>query len=159
MTTIVGIDPGLSGAMVALDSIGDSWEPSAWIRMPVEDSVDYRGIDASNMYQWLRARNPKAIYLERVHTMPKQGVASSGTFMGAFHAARAVARLVRPVRLITPQVWKRHLNLIGRPKDASRMLAMSLWADWSELGRKAAGQAYADAAFIALAGFAKYGSN
>jgi crossover junction endodeoxyribonuclease RuvC len=57
-----------------------------------------------------------------------------------------------PVTMVTPSQWKKRAGLTGQDKDASRTLAIQMFPFWRELDQKGAGQAYADAAFIALYG-------
>jgi crossover junction endodeoxyribonuclease RuvC len=92
-------------------------------------------------------------YVEQVGSMPGQGVASMFSFGHAAGVIQGVLGAFRiPVRMVTPQAWKKRAGLTGKNKDASRTLAIQMWPDWRELDKKGAGQAYADAAFIALYG-------
>lgn len=52
--------------------------------------------------------------------------------------------------LVAPTVWKSRAGLIGKGKDAARSRGIQLWPDWAALEKKAAGQALADAALIAI---------
>jgi crossover junction endodeoxyribonuclease RuvC len=68
--------------------------------------------------------------VEDVHTMPGQGIASSGKFMRAAGSIEAVAALAGDrVVLVRPQVWKKYHGLIGTEKVASLELARSLWPE------------------------------
>lgn len=92
-------------------------------------------------------------YVEQVGSMPGQGVASMFSFGHAAGVIQGVLGAFRlPVKMVTPQAWKKRAGLVGKNKDASRTLAIQIWPDWRELDKKGAGQAYADAAFIALYG-------
>jgi Holliday junction resolvasome RuvABC endonuclease subunit len=117
-----GIDPGsASGAWGAVDDTG------AFVGcgdLPVKDGR----ILALELRDILLA--PEHIAIEDVHTMPGQGIASSGKFMRAAGAIEAVAALTgAQVTLVRPQVWKKHHDLIGTEKVASLELARALWPD------------------------------
>jgi crossover junction endodeoxyribonuclease RuvC len=80
--------------------------------------------------------NIKAIVLEKVHSMPAQGVTSSFNFGINFGILKgAIGSLNIKPTLVTPQAWKKHFKLIGKPKDDSRLLAQKLFPS-SSLSRK-----------------------
>ena len=146
---LIGIDPGATGAIVLLEN----GKPIEWIAMPVMQVGNATRVNASSLAEFLALSEAYHTYVESVHSMPKQGVASSfnfghstGTIMGVLGA------LGMPHTLVTPQAWKKAAGLIGTDKDAARARAIQLWPDWRELDKKVAGQALADAALIA-----KYG--
>ena len=120
----VGIDPGsASGAWGAIDQdglyvgCGD---------LPVTDGR----INAVELMELIWNDLPTHIAVEDVHTMPGQGIASSGKFMRAAGAIEAVGALVGDtLTLVRPQVWKKHHGLIGTEKKASLELARRIWPD------------------------------
>ena len=64
--------------------------------------------------------------VELVHSLPKQGVASSFKFGMAYGSLLAVANRVSNTGAavkVTPQKWKKHHQLIGTEKKASLELA------------------------------------
>lgn len=143
---VIGIDPGATGALVMLED----GVPIEWEEMPVVKIGSTTRVNASAVADFLQCSLAAHVFVEAVHSMPKQGVASSfnfghnvGTIMGVLGALRI------PHTLVTPQAWKKAAGLIGTDKDASRARALQLWPDWSELNKKAKGQALADAALIA----------
>ena len=92
-------------------------------------------------------------YVELVSSMPGQGVASMFSFGHSAGVIQGVlGALEIPVVMVTPQTWKKRAGLVGQDKDASRTKAIQMWPSWRELDKKGAGQAYADAAFIAVYG-------
>jgi Holliday junction resolvasome RuvABC endonuclease subunit len=141
-TTIIGIDPGLTGAIAAT-----AGETLLWVEdMPVADGR----IAIPLLRQIFESDPPELIAVERVHSMPKQGVSSTFKFGQAYGTALGVASHWRTVH-ITPQQWKSTFRLTGKDKDAARALAIELWPGHADLfARKARGQARADAALIAL---------
>ena len=85
--------------------------------------------------------------------MPGQGVASMFSFGHSAGVVQGVLGAYRmPVKMVTPQSWKKRAGLIGKDKEAARTLAIQMWPEWRDLDKKGAGQAFADAAFIALFG-------
>jgi crossover junction endodeoxyribonuclease RuvC len=80
---------------------------------------------------------PRCAVVERVASMPKQGVASTfkfGMATGIIHGVLAACDV--PVHLVTPSVWKRGMGLIGADKEASRALALRLFPQVTGLDRK-----------------------
>lgn len=92
-------------------------------------------------------------YVELVGSMPGQGVASMFSFGHSAGVIQGVLGAFEiPVTMVTPSQWKKRAGLTGQDKDASRTLAIQMWPFWRELDKKGAGQAYADAALIAVHG-------
>jgi crossover junction endodeoxyribonuclease RuvC len=146
---IVGIDPGNSGALVALYND----DPIDQIKMPLVQQGKSWRVNSKAVAKFLREVSPWKVYIENVHSMPKQGVASTFTFG---HAAGAVwgicGALNIDVVLVDPAMWKRKAGLLKSTKDDSRLKAQEIWPLWESLNKKALGQAYAEAAMIAYFG-------
>lgn len=154
---VVGIDPGLSGALAVLDGG----------RMPtVVDAVDMpvfsekkpgggvrRTLDCLALVEFLRRATDggaEACVLERVAAMPRQGVSSTFRFGEAFGAAQAaVAAAGLPLVLVTPAEWKRAFRLSG-DKEASRKVASQLMPSGSGFWRLKKQDGRAEAALMAL---------
>jgi hypothetical protein len=69
------------------------------------------------------------VVVETVHSMPKQGVASSFKFGVAYGGAVALAERLNCVwHMVTPQVWKKALKL-DSDKTKSLVLARGFWPD------------------------------
>ena len=124
----IGIDPGaISGAYAAINHNGD------FIGCGDIPSVDGR-VNASQLRYVLKSCvssfDTAMIAVESVHSMPKQGVASTAKFMRAVGAIEATAELTHyPFVLVTPQAWKKHHGLIGTEKVASLELARSMFPE------------------------------
>ena len=149
----IGIDPGLSGAIVIME--GNS--PIEWQRMPTMKTGSANRVNApalaAMLKPYLYLDKPLHAYVELVSSMPGQGVASMFSFGHSAGVIQGVlGALEIPVTMVTPQSWKKRAGLVGQDKDASRTLAIQMFPFWRELDQKGAGQAYADAAFIALYG-------
>lgn len=150
----IGIDPGVSGAIVVLNcfSVG---EPTVldYMRMPTVKIGKSTRVAGAEIARFLQEYDSGHAYIERVGSMPGQGVASTFTFGHAAGLVEGVTTaLCIPVTLVSPQTWKKAAGLIGTDKDAARSRAIQLWPRWAELSKKGAGQALADAALIARFG-------
>jgi crossover junction endodeoxyribonuclease RuvC len=152
MSYLIGIDPGISGAVVVLQSAAHP-EPIEWMRMPSVKVGKSSRVDCAALARFLADFDAGHAYIEQVHAMPGQGATSMFTFGHAAGAVEGViAAMMIPVTLVTPQRWKGLAGLIGKDKDAARSRAIQLWPRWDALGKKGEGQALADAALIARFG-------
>lgn len=128
MTVFIGVDPGaVSGAYAAIDHNGE------YIACGDIPSIDGR-VNASQLRYVLKSCvssfDTAFIVVESVHSMPKQGIASTAKFMRAVGAIEATAELTHyPLVLVTPQAWKKHHGLIGTEKVASLELARSMFPE------------------------------
>jgi crossover junction endodeoxyribonuclease RuvC len=149
---LIGIDPGCSGAVVVL---GPDGALIASELMPTFKAGKSSRVNGAALAGFLRrfAVVGSHAYLEAVHAMPKQGVASVFTFGHAAGVAEGLLQGVGiPYTLVPPQTWKKRAGLIGTDKDAARSRAIQLWPSWRDLDAKVKGQALADAALIARFG-------
>lgn len=157
MARILGIDPGVSGALVILDKPSGNYVDH--LLMPTMKVGSSTRLNGAALDAWLDQHLPVAhAYLEKVNAMPGGGARKMGA-AGAFtfgHAAGYVEGIVTgagiPLTLVTPQSWKRQAGLIGQDKDAARARAIQLYPQLRALDTKAKGQAIADALLIALSG-------
>lgn len=100
---IIGIDPGLKGG-ICLGSQYTGWRIYP---MPVTGN----GLDLVRLKLILTQRNNELVELvviEKVHSMPKQGVVSSFKFGDGFGSLKSMCVcLGLPFILVTPQRWKK----------------------------------------------------
>lgn len=152
--TVIGIDPGLSGAIVLMRN-GDPYE---WLLMPTMKHGSSNRVNGAALRSALRSTEEHISLLavvEDVHAMPGQGVSSMFNFGHACGVVLGVlAAMEIPVKMVPPQLWKKRAGLIGQDKDAARTKAIQTWPGWTDLNTKAQGQAFADAALIARFGAA-----
>ena len=149
MSRLLGIDPGLSGALVILEHD----QPIEWMRMPTYLVGKSNRVNGSALAAFIGHMIIDQAYIEQVGAMPGQGVTSMFTFGHATGTVMGVlAALGIPVINVLPGTWKKCAGIIGKDKDGSRSKAIQLWPGWRELDKKLAGQAYADAALIARYG-------
>ena len=146
----IGIDPGISGAIVVLDFD----EPVEWSLMPTMKIGSQNRVNAVALAAMIRgyaqSYQPVVAFVEQVGARPNQGVSSMFSFG---HSAGLVAGVLGafeiPTTYVTPQSWKKREGLSNTDKDAARSRAIQIWPSWRALDKKIAGQALADAALIA----------
>ncbi len=148
---IVGIDPGASGALAAL--CGDALE--VW-DMPTHDIKGKKRLDLHRLNDMVRGiaglYEPRLAVIEDVHSMPKQGVASSFAFGFAAAAAQAfVVAYAMPMRLVPPSGWKRLMGL-SADKDESRRKASQLFPRFASLWSRSKDDGRAEAVLLAYYG-------
>ena len=117
MRLTVGIDPGLSGGVAALDSTGTV--VGTWPMPVAGGEVHPAGL--ADLFRSLRCLDSHQdigrVCLEKVSAMPKQGVSSTFRFGTGWGMVRGVcAALGIPVVLVPPPVWKKRV-LLGLPHD------------------------------------------
>lgn len=125
---ILGVDPGLSGALALYDESYALVVDIPTIKLKSNKSLK-RTVDIYQLGNWLDIRRNQIskCVIEDVHAMPKQGVTSSFNFGKTFGTILgAVAANQIPMVLVPPQIWKKAFGLIGQDKDASRMAASRL---------------------------------
>ena len=114
------IDPGAVNAAIAV------FHDNAAVF--VDDIRTANGmVDATAFAHALSDMKVERVVIENVHSMPKQGVASSFRFgrgVGVLHGV--VGALALPVTHVTPQQWKRFHHLPA-DKEAARALAIQRW--------------------------------
>lgn len=159
MSLVLGIDPGISGALVLLEE--GSNEYIDHLLTPTIKVGSKNRLNGAAIKAWLdEYEDISHAFLEQVNAMPgqtgkgpKMGAGSAFTFG---HAAGYVEGIISganiPLTLVTPQKWKKHADLIGTDKDAARSRAVQLYPDVRTLDLKAKGQAMADAMLIARYG-------
>lgn len=114
---VLGIDPGLSGAIALISSSGRLIDMQD---MPVAD----KRVMGSLLY---KPPNGSLVGVEFVHSMPGQGVSSTFKFGAAWGGVVvAYQALGYPVRDVRPQEWKKHFNITGRDKKAQKEKALRL---------------------------------
>lgn len=154
---IVGIDPGITGALAVLRRDGSFVEALA---MPSFKVGSRNRVNGAAVAAFLRRHmEPDShAFLEQVGAMPGGGERRMGA-TSAFsfgHSAGIVEGLLQglgiPYSLVQPQAWKKHAGLMGSDKDAARSRAIQLYPDLRLLDAKGKGQALADAMLIARAG-------
>lgn len=148
MSILIGIDPGLTGAIAFLD--GDGLQ-AVWDMPTVTNAKGKPELSLHSLIAMLDHPGAR-VWLEKVGAMPGQGVSSMfrfGQVVGAIECACAANRL--PVQYVTPAVWKKHFGLV-KDKDAARGLALQRFPDAAQSFARKKDAGRAEAALIALYG-------
>lgn len=131
---VIGIDPGLSGAVGFLKDGQFLSVADISTSLRGRGSVKYE-IDAAGLRRAIcdcRERHPgraMEVALERVNAMPGQGVSSVFSLGDSYGVCRAVvASLNLSLHLVPPAKWKKYFNL-DSDKEKSRALAIHLFPE------------------------------
>lgn len=139
MTRVLGIDPGISGAVgLFLPDSTVNTVPDGLVDLPVMGEGPKRELNYAALRDIIWSLRPDIVVLERAMAMPsipgkngerrEMGSASTFKFGGGYYAIKAVvACLDRPLHPpVMPGTWKKHFNLPGgdAAKEAARQLAI-----------------------------------
>jgi crossover junction endodeoxyribonuclease RuvC len=150
---IIGIDPGISGALAFLNdgkvSIIDT--PVIKIKKGKTSKSEFL---PSEMAGLLRdAGGGCHVFIESVHAMPGQGVTSMFGFgVGYGLWLGIVAALGLPHTKVTPQAWKKAMMQGMADKNASRIRAQELFPQSTELLARKKDHGRAEALLVAAYG-------
>lgn len=143
---IIGIDPGVAGAVAVTDG-----QLVEIVDMPTIDVRGRRRIDAWALADLLgRYDQPDTlVVIEDVQGVQGSGATSAFAFgrgVGVLDGITAARQL--PTRWVRPQVWTRDLG-VGSDKGAHRQAAMRLHPAHAELFSRVKDDGRADAALLA----------
>ena len=132
---IIGIDPGLSGAIAVLEDV----KVLSLFEMPVmaEGKKNKRQLNSAQLVNIIKENTngdeEVAVIVEQVNAMPGQGVTSMFNFGQTFGAIKGVcAALGLPIFFVRPSKWKKHFELINSSKDASRTKVIEMYPSFSK---------------------------
>jgi crossover junction endodeoxyribonuclease RuvC len=149
---VIGIDPGLKGG-IALIRNG---ELEQVLDMPMHDgqvdgAVIYEFIYQQSYMLGMYTSRPR-VWIELVHSYPKQGVVSTFTFGQAYGIAIGAAQASgASINYARSQDWKAHFGLSADKKESSA-LARELFPDHLDRFKRVKDNGRAEAALIALYG-------
>ena len=137
---IIGIDPGLSGAIAILENnkVLNVFD----IPVMSEGKKNKRQLNSALLVSLLRDNILKneevVVVVEQVNAMPGQGVTSMFNFGQTFGAIKGIcAALELPIFFVRPSKWKKYFELINSSKDASRTKAIEMYPKLSsQLSKK-----------------------
>ena len=137
---IIGIDPGLSGALAILENN----KVLKIFDIPVmsEGKKNKRQLNSALLVSLLKENiidsNEVSVVVEQVNAMPGQGVTSMFNFGQTFGAIKGIcAALDLPIFFVRPSKWKKHFELINSTKDSSRTKAIEMYPKLSnQLSKK-----------------------
>lgn len=111
---IIAFDPGMKGAM--------AWGDRSQIYVKPFPLAG-KDLDLNTLSQHIEATGASLAVIEKVHSMPKQGVSSTFKFGKGYGSILGIlAGLQIPVELVTPQAWKK-VVLAGSTKDKDAAIA------------------------------------
>ena len=132
---IIGIDPGLNGAIAILENnkVLNIFE----IPVMSEGKKNKRQLNSALLASLLRENitnnDEVAVVVEQVNAMPGQGVTSMFNFGQTFGAIKGIcATLDLPIFFVRPSKWKKHFELINSSKDSSRTKAIEMYPKLSD---------------------------
>jgi len=154
MMLIIGIDPGITGAICFFEDrkIIDL------IEMPnmASGKKNKRQVNGAQVYNEIFERiknyNKKDIkvVIEQVSAMPGQGVTSMFNFGQSFGVLKGICSAMQlPMYFVRPAKWKKYYSLINSKKDASRTKAIEIFPYISTQLSKKKDSNKADAILIA----------
>lgn len=156
---VIGIDPGLTGALAMFDTAGNVLVTADMPHVTVTVNKKARKrLNEAALAQALRSMVGDElvhVFIERVNAMPRQGVASSFAFGMATGVVRGiVAGMSLPLTEFTPVEWRKLAGVRGRGGDKGQSLtrAAQLFPAVASTFEKAGHHNRAEAALIAYAG-------
>lgn len=148
MGLLIGIDPGISGAIAV---VGDG--QVACIEMPSVEINGKRRVDPAGLTVALTAvtasgNSIRMAVLEHVQGVQGTGATSAFSFGRSFGVVEGVlAALAIPHTLVRPQVWTKALG-VSRDKGSHRAAASRLWPRHADLFARVKDDGRADAALL-----------
>lgn len=144
MTMIIGIDPGVGGAVACFNcetEAGAVWDMPVHLvegkrksKAFVKRSVNGAGL-SEIIYEASHRNSDIEVVVEKVTAMPGQGVSSVFSLGDSFGCIRgAVEAMGYPLVLVRPAKWKEEMGL-SSDKEECRLHAVELFPNL-ELGRK-----------------------
>ena len=137
---IIGIDPGVSGAISVLENkkVIDIFEMPTMIDGK-KNKKQVNGSQITNIIkEEINKKKEIIVVVEHVNAMPGQGVTSMFNFGQSFGVIKGISSaLSLPIYFVRPTKWKKHFNLINTNKDASRTKVIEVYPEISsKLSRK-----------------------
>ena len=149
---IIGIDPGVSGAICILENkkVIDVFDMPTMIDGK-KNKKQVNGSQLTNIIkERLNSNKEVIVVVEHVNAMPGQGVTSMFNFGQSFGVIKGVcAALSLPIYFVRPTKWKKYFNLIKTNKDASRTKVIEAYPGISSKLHRKKDSNRADAILIA----------
>lgn len=165
---IIGIDPGLTGAIALVDgerALG-VWDiptagegASRTVCAPLLADLLGNVLDEAEMRSEGRTEATEGrlpVVMEWVSAMPKQGVSSTFRFGQAVGVLEGVVGAKHwPISRVRPHHWKTFWKLTRKEKDAARALAIDVYPELAHMLTRKKDQGRAEALLIAGFGAAQ----
>ena len=150
-TLIIGIDPGLTGALAAIHPAGNiDFHDTPILKLGKKNTCNPSAMSAL-LREYQGSTEGLLVGIEKIHSMPGQGVASTFTFGEGYGIWLGIlAALAISHELITPQAWKKGMmDGQAKDKDGSRLIALRLFPESAEQLKLKKHHGRADAVLIA----------
>ena len=139
---VLGIDPGLEGALAFLDFEGDLVELED---MPVMG----KDVNAHMLGRLIQGYGPiHTAVVERAQSMPKQGISGAFNYGVGYGKILGVLAVLEVPIVDMPSSWKRKAHL-STDKNLSRKRATQRWPTWADWFRRVKDDGRAEAALMA----------
>ena len=123
---IMGIDNGLSGGFVTIDSVLGTRTISKIVMPVIKTKKGKHELDKPALMRYMLKERPMYVFLEKAQAMPKQGVT------GMFHYGEnygiiqgMVCALGFQLHLVRPQEWQKAM-FAGRVKNGTKELSYAV---------------------------------
>ena len=150
---IIGIDPGISGAISIIENkkILEVYDTPTMIEGK-KNKKQINGAQVTNIIkERIKGEKEVIVVVEHVNAMPGQGVTSMFNFGQSFGVIKGIcAPLNLPIYFVRPTKWKKYFNLIKTNKDASRTKVIEAYPEISNKLHRKKDSNRADAILIAL---------
>ena len=127
---IIGIDPGISGAISILENkkILEVYDTPTMI----DGKKNKRQINSAQVTNIIKERqknnNEVIVVVEQVNAMPGQGVTSMFNFGQSFGVIKGICSAMQlSIHFVRPAKWKKYFNLLKTEKEASRSKAIEIF--------------------------------
>jgi crossover junction endodeoxyribonuclease RuvC len=132
----IGIDPGLSGAVVVIDD--DQYitfydTPTFTVKSGKKNKRHYNIVSMADIITY--HSEGAQVVLEKVHAMPGQGVSSMFTMGEGLGIWKGIVTALKlPLTMVPPQTWKKvMMEGMGREKEASLIRALQLFPNYGHM--------------------------
>lgn len=152
MRSVLGIDPGIHGAIALYDGASlNVWDSPVYEIKT--NGKTRRDIDMRAYASILVGYRADMIWLEQVSSRPTDGHVGAFKFGRVACVPECIAvTLGLPITRVPPQVWKKRLG-VPAEKDGARHRASQLLPDYAGLWTRVKDDGRAEAAMIAYYGF------
>ena len=153
---ILGIDPGLHGALAFFDYEAGTLVVNDMPTVTVERGGKSKGeVSPQLLAMVIRQFDVRRAVVERVNARPGQGVTSMFSFGRSMGIVEGVlGGLNIPMSYVTPQAWRKAMQ-VREGKDGSRLRAMELFPAYADEFKLKKWDGRAEAALIAYCGAMK----
>lgn len=167
MNSIIGIDPGLSGAIALFDGNDLYVFDMPVLEYCVSGGKKRKELNIGKLAGYIRQGSTAKAYMEAINGRSSQGGFTEFRFGEAYGMSKAALVLTgTSYELISPQKWKNYFGLkktkgmtTAQFKTLSRELAMEKFPARADRFKRVKDDGAAEAALIALYGFEQSGLN